>query len=434
MYDPCYSMFFRARVLLRLVFFGGEVVMVKCLRAAALVFVAGNLCAAVPPASSQNESAQLTVHEWGTFTSIAGPDGNAVPWRPLSGPSDLPCFVTALNPNSVKLPQGGVLGLKALVRMETPVLYFYAAEPITARVSVGFPEGMFSEWYPQATVAMFQPVNTRHWQWRINWSNVQITPGAKEEFPTDPAESHYYAARQTDAAPLTVGTQQEKFLFYRGIASFAPPIIATVARDGSVSVAEKSGARIDAFVLFERRGGRFGYRVVSADRSDLRIERPELNGTLESLRRDLRDMLIARGLFPREAAAMVDTWHDSWFEEGTRLLYVLPQSTVDGILPIDIDPTPAKITRVFVGRMEVVTPEIETEIAAAMQSQDRAVLRKYGRFLEPIAAMIQPRLAATGGEQAIANAHQLLAPNQTQGPVCRPGAAVHAATPAASIQ
>jgi hypothetical protein len=56
--------------------------MVKCLRAAALVFVAGNLCAAVPPASRQNEGAQLTVHEWGTFTSIAGPDGNAVPWRP----------------------------------------------------------------------------------------------------------------------------------------------------------------------------------------------------------------------------------------------------------------------------------------------------------------------------------------------------------------
>ncbi len=30
--------------------------MVKCLRAAALVFVAGNLCAAVPPASGQNEA------------------------------------------------------------------------------------------------------------------------------------------------------------------------------------------------------------------------------------------------------------------------------------------------------------------------------------------------------------------------------------------
>ena len=33
------------------------------------------------------------VHEWGTFTSVAGPDGTAVEWTPLAGPNDLPCFV-----------------------------------------------------------------------------------------------------------------------------------------------------------------------------------------------------------------------------------------------------------------------------------------------------------------------------------------------------
>src|SRR6185295_4264802 len=35
----------------------------------------------------------LTVHEWGTFTTVAGPDGLAVDWLPLGGPIDLPCFV-----------------------------------------------------------------------------------------------------------------------------------------------------------------------------------------------------------------------------------------------------------------------------------------------------------------------------------------------------
>jgi hypothetical protein len=34
-----------------------------------------------------------------------------------------------------------------------------------------------------------------------------------------------------------------------------------------------------------------------------------------------------------KAAAMVETWRDSWFEEGTRLFYFLPQVTVDRILP-----------------------------------------------------------------------------------------------------
>src|SRR3954469_21823986 len=199
------------------------------------------IAAVGPHALSATDGASLTVHEWGTFTSIAGADGQAVEWRPLSGPSDLPCFVTTLNPNSVKLlPQGGIPGLKALVRMETPVLYFYSPSAMTARVSVGFPQGLFSEWYPQATVDMAQQVKTRQWQWQIKWSNIEIAPGVKETFPTEPGESHYYAARDTDAAPVTVGGQQEKFLFYRGVASFAPPITATIARDGSLAVVQKA--------------------------------------------------------------------------------------------------------------------------------------------------------------------------------------------------
>src|SRR6478672_420229 len=35
----------------------------------------------------------LIVHEWGTFTSIAGKDGVALEWRPLNGSTDLPKFV-----------------------------------------------------------------------------------------------------------------------------------------------------------------------------------------------------------------------------------------------------------------------------------------------------------------------------------------------------
>src|SRR6266498_723155 len=39
---------------------------------------------------------RLVVHEWGTFTSIAGKDGIALEWRPLNGPTDLPKFVHTL--------------------------------------------------------------------------------------------------------------------------------------------------------------------------------------------------------------------------------------------------------------------------------------------------------------------------------------------------
>ena len=409
-----------------------EVVMRKRLGGIFLTLtMTAGLAAAVTYALSATDGSNLTVHEWGTFTSIAGPDGQAIEWRPLSGPSDLPCFVTTLNPNSIKVnAQGGIPGLKALVRMETPVLYFYSPDAMTARVSVAFPQGLFSEWYPQAGVSMAPLANTGQWRWQINWPNVEITPGAKEEFPTEPGESHYYAARDTDAAPVTVGKQQEKFLFYRGIASFKPPVTATIARDGSVSVVQKTGEPIDTFVLFERRGGRFGYRLVSTDRSDVRVERPVLTGSLESLRQDLRDMLITRGLYPREAAAMVETWRDSWFEEGARLFYVLPQATVDRLLPLDIDPKPSNLTRVFVGRMEVVTPEMESEVAAAIRTNDGPVLRKYGRFLEPISEVVRARLATTHDEAKIGES--LMAVVSKPATMCR--AATTAATSNPSSQ
>src|SRR6478752_6742271 len=75
----------------------------------------------------------FTVHEWGTFTSVAGVDGQAVRWLPQGGPADLPCFIER-NPLQVK---GRLAGT---VRMETPVLHFYAPQTFDARVAVRFPE------------------------------------------------------------------------------------------------------------------------------------------------------------------------------------------------------------------------------------------------------------------------------------------------------
>jgi len=48
---------------------------------------------AAPFSTATSDPGPLIVHEWGTFTSIAGADGTAVEWLPLAGPADLPCFV-----------------------------------------------------------------------------------------------------------------------------------------------------------------------------------------------------------------------------------------------------------------------------------------------------------------------------------------------------
>jgi hypothetical protein len=373
-------------------------VVVSVLSAAAIA----GLAAVVPLTLSATDQSSLTVHEWGTFTSIAGPDGQAVEWRPLTGPTDLPCFVTSLNPSSIKvLPNGGIPGVKARVRMETPVLYFYSPADTTARVSVTFPQGIFSEWYPQARNTPAPLVGFEKWRGQLQWPDVKITPGAKEVFPTESDDSHYYAARETDAAPVSVGGQQEKFLFYRGVANFDPPVLTTVTGDGRIAVEPRGATAIDTVVLFERRSGRMGYRIVHPDGKIVAIDRPDLTGDIESLRQDLRAALTGHGLYPREAAAMVETWRDSWFDEGTRLFYLLPQDTVDRLLPLEIDPKPASVARVFLGRMEIVTPEIETEVANAIRTKNQAILRKYGRFLEPISQMIQARLAAAADQKRV---------------------------------
>jgi hypothetical protein len=85
---------------------------------------------------------------------------------------------------------------------------------------------------------------------------------------------------------------------------------------------------------------------------------------------------------------MVDTWRDSWFEEGTRLLYIVPRATVDAMLPLDIKPHPIETARVFVGRLELITPATTADVKRALETRDRSTLLKYGRFLLPIAQRI----------------------------------------------
>jgi hypothetical protein len=106
-------------------------------------------------------------------------------------------------------------------------------------------------------------------------------------------------------------------------------------------------------------------------------------------------ILVDQGLYPDEAHAMVETWRDSGFEEGSRLIYIVPRSFIDRVLPLTINPTPGQIVRVFVGRLEIVTPATASAVETAVASGDQATLNKYSRFLEPILQTVreqQPEL------------------------------------------
>src|SRR5579859_7524606 len=98
--------------------------------------------------------ARYAVHEWGAFTSVQGADGALLDWRPLES-SRLPKFVYDWRkPGLSRQPWAQVFPGKSsmisLQRLETPVLYFYSDKAQTVDVSVHFPHGAITEWYPQA--------------------------------------------------------------------------------------------------------------------------------------------------------------------------------------------------------------------------------------------------------------------------------------------
>jgi hypothetical protein len=337
----------------------------------------------------------LTAHEWGTFTSIAGNDGQAVRWLPLTGSTDLPSFVEHFSGVAFKA------GLLGTVRMETPVLYFYTNRETTVSVHVSFSKGLITEWYPRAShvypVSAVAPkfVNFSDWSLyqehpdgSIAWDFVELQPRNLAEFPRENRANHYYAARQTASTPLQIktshGAQTEKFLFYRGVSTLAVPISATIHSDGSLLAESLTDPAIPAMLLFERRGDKIGFRIAPASASNPTLDPPELDADMDSLNRAVVGMLIAQGLYQDEAQAMFETWSDSWFEEGSRLLYIVPRPFVDSILPLSINPTPAKTVRVFVGRLELVTPVTQRAVEQALAVHDRTTLARYGRFLVPI--------------------------------------------------
>ncbi len=312
-------------------------------------------------------------HEWGTFTSVAREDGTAVEWAPLLGPGDLPCFVTRAKEIRKWVARG-------LVRMETPVLYFYAQHATTLTVHVDFPQGLITEWYPGPQ---------GNGSASIEWKQVQVSPGKDLEYPTTAGASHYYAARNTDAAPLRIGGQQEKMIFYRGLGYFEPPLRARYTSDGRLEVRNVGTEPIPFMMAFENQGGRIGFRVAENVTGSVTMDSPQLAQDLPAIRRTLVTRLTKLGLYPKEARAMVETWADSWFTEGARVFYIVPRATVDSLLPLTIAPAPADIERVFVGRVEVLSPRSKDTIEHALRAGDDKTLTGFGRFLEPFITQIQ---------------------------------------------
>jgi len=360
------------------------------------------------PAHGQDK---LVVHEWGTFTNFAGSDGIHLEFRPLIG-EDLPSFVYTSAKPGTGLRSGPACGCgscsancgcgngkrgagcgcklcsRSRVRMETPVLYFYADREQVVSVKVGFPQGKITEWYPQARAV----------DKGIDWGKIRIMPRAKPRYPNDNRKSHYYPARETDASPIRVcggyGNQFEKFLFYRGVGNFSLPLKLTALGNDQFRLDNTGKQPIRSLFLVRIKGGKIWFSAYDQVKQTRQLQLSAEPSTTEALSAQLIHALVKGGLYQKEAQAMLKTWRTSWFtEEGTRLLYLVPEELTEKILPLEIKPAPQALVRILVGRLEILTPEQEATIARlvrglganAFKTRELATasLIELGRFAEP---------------------------------------------------
>ncbi|MBI3876038.1 MAG: hypothetical protein HY300_08810, partial [Verrucomicrobia bacterium] len=121
----------------------------------------------------------FVAHEWGTFTSVQGADGIQFEWNPFEV-AGLPSFVHDLNrptPQS-QAPRyytyGAKTAFRTLQRMETPVIYFYADRETRVDVTVNFPNGRITEWFPQVAAPASVIGNYRGSV--ASWKNIRILP------------------------------------------------------------------------------------------------------------------------------------------------------------------------------------------------------------------------------------------------------------------
>ncbi len=393
----------------------------------------GMLTAALAVCAAGRPPQDFVVHEWGTFLSMSGSDGVSLDGM-YHEEHALPDFVHSRSKDQLRLPT-------AITKGETPVIYFYTESRKRVNVSVQFPSGVWTQWFPQASLIGPSLATTRDAlnlkDGRIHW-NVDILPaGMGLHLPATSKDALWNHARKVDSAFVRVNQvppvgrlgqksafETERFIFYRGLGRADLPLQFSAAERGVISCSASSPSAMHHLFVLRVEDGRGAFRYIPSLEPGQRIESviPSMQAAepMETFSRKTGDALAGRltesGLFEKEARAMVNTWRTSYLEtDGIRVLYVLPQAWTDSFIPLHIEPKPTSLVRVMVGRTELLTPEREnaaesavTNLAAADSEKRRAAfgyLRDQGRYVEPI---LRRTLLTTKDESTRAICRRLL--------------------------
>ena len=375
----------------------------------------------------------VEVHEWGTFTILQGSDGQVIRW--YQAPEklvDLPPFVKQqISPFAKARSPNLFAGLDS-VRMETPVLYFYPEKEMEIRVQATFPSGRITEVFPPASFQLSAPIQTL-------WRGRLLPPDAPEKSRIPAASGdvgrHYAAARAVPDAWLfsqlapgstvpptpeppaqPVAEPIDHLIFYRGAGNADQfPIRAVEQKSpGTYELTNVFGETIPKLFALRVVDGKSLWTTIDqlapmkydAESKEL-INRqtmtfPEEAGAVKEVAVRLRDAMVAalheEGLTLAEAKAMVATWDDLWFTDpGTRVLAILPQSFADEMVPLNIEPKPTKIERVFVARLELINKAQEQVLTTVLDTFNNLDEKAAS---EQLASLQLGRYSAGGMERA----------------------------------
>jgi hypothetical protein len=346
-----------------------------------------------------NRGTRLMVHEWGTFTVLQDESG-----KPIGGINTddelLPRFVhdiACLNGQARhELPPA--LFMKGIprnhpdviVRLETPVTYFYPPagwdKPID--VTVTMPQGLLTQFYPRATpggpdinrdgrLRRIGPIGPQS-NGSLTWRGLRL--GGMEPGP-ETTERTWLAPREVRSASVhTPDGQRERYLFYRGVGNVAAPLRVSRADETTLQLRTdwplKTGSRIGPMLLIDARpDGKCAFRAIdavpaTAGDTSVRASFPATFSQadyaadhLAKVRAFLHQLLLRDGMLNEEAAAMLNTWEVSYFRRpGLRLFFPVPRPWTEHALPLAISES-ADITRAMIGRIEIVTPRQRAGLA-----------------------------------------------------------------------
>lgn len=378
--------------------------------------------------------AAMEVHEWGTFTSLVGSNG-LTQHGMYHEDEALPTFVhpfgfTQLAPFPIVDPgfdNDNCMNMKICFsrntlqnnvitqKMETPVIYFYGKPAGTnnrVKVNVKFPEGIITDTFPGPIAA--SPQNNSTFVAIKNGEatfDVEVLDATTSSLiPFVDSKNIYSHARGTKSQVVRTNSENEKFIFYRGIGRFQPRISIS-SHQGNLELRSSAASQpLAGFVISVSPDGKHQqmYRVRTSDMSttsgfqlnsqivqNLTTTFPYVMKSIVTdsavIRKEMIAALQNAGLFEDEATAMINTWEQGYLRvPGLRLLYVLPRAEVDAILPLTLTPAADKLQRAFIARIEIMTDIEEQKIIDDIQMVGQNFdLNTLGRFAEPKLRRVQ---------------------------------------------